>query len=240
MCCNKTDEDTAHITRCRNKGRVQMFIQTTQELFKWIETAHGNVNLITALASYLKHRGRRSMRSIVRSCPELHEFARDHDKLGWDNFMEGRICKSLFQLQANTLMEESSKWTIKSWSGQFITRILNITHRQWLYRNARIHIRLSDGLTEPEHKHIIQLVHNLLHTDPNDLLPQHQHLLHQNFRQLGSGPSLDRQYWISNMEAALKTAEIVLSRQNKRRRASGTGEALTLNIQKQKVRRLHR
>jgi hypothetical protein len=95
--------------------------------------------------------------------------------------MEGRICTALFQLQAMTLTAESSKWTIKSWSCHFIKRVLNITHRQWLYRNARIHIRLADGLTEPEHKTIMQLVHNLLHTDPNDLLPQHRNLLQQDF-----------------------------------------------------------
>ena len=186
-----------------------MFTQTTPELIDWTETAHGNTLLIEALDSYLKRRGERSMRSIVRTHPKLYNFACDHDYLRWDNFMEGRICKSLFQLQAQTLTAESSNWTIKSWSCQFIKRILNITHRQWLYQNARIHIRLSDGLTEPEHKNIIQLVHNLLHTDPNDLLPQHRHLLQQDFQQLGEGPSLDRQYWIKSMQSALETADIV-------------------------------
>jgi hypothetical protein len=142
-----------------------------------MDTAHGNTLLTESLATYLHHRGRRSMKSIVREHPELHNFARDHDKLGWDNFMEGCICTALFQLQASTLTAVSSKWTIKSWSCHFIKRVLSITHRQWLYRNARIHIRLADGLTEPEHKTIIQLVQDLLHTDPNDLLPQHRYLL---------------------------------------------------------------
>ena len=107
-------------------------------------------------------------------------------------------------------------------------RVLHITHRQWLYRNARIHIRLSDGLTEPEHKNIIQLIHNLLHTDPNDLLPQHRHLLRQDFQQLGEGPSLDRQYWIESMQSALETANIVCK---KKRKASGMGEAFTSHVQ---------
>jgi hypothetical protein len=212
MCCNKSDESTSHITRCRNKGRVQMFNQSTQDLLDWMDTAHGNTLLTESLATYLHHRGRRSMKSIVREHPELHNFARDHDKLGWDNFMEGRICTALFQLQASTLTAVSSKWTIKSWSCHFIKRVLSITHRQWLYRNARIHIRLADGLTEPEHKTIIQLVQDLLHTDPNDLLPQHRYLLQQDFRQLGVGPSLDRQYWITSMQSAIAAADIVFKR----------------------------
>ena len=216
-----------------------MFSHTVQELLDWMEAAHGNTVLIEVLYTYLQHRGRQSMKSIVQTHPELYGFARDHDKLGWDNFMEGRICKSLFQLQAQTLLERSSQWTIKSWSIQFIKRVLHITHRQWLYRNARIHIRLVDGLTEPEHNNIIQLVHNLLDTDPNDLLPQHRHLLQQDFQQLGEGRSLDRQYWITSMQSALETADIVLRRKKRKQRASDTGETLEQHVQnRQKAKRL--
>ncbi len=238
MCCNEFDEDTSHITRCRNKGRRLMLTQTTQELFDWMEEAQGNTLLIEALASYLNYRGRRSMRSIIHMHPELYDFACDHDKLGWDNFMEGRICKSLFQLQAQTLIDKSSNWTIKSWSCQFIKRVLHITHCQWLYRNARIHIKLADGLTEPEHKKIIRLVHSLLDTDPNDLLPQHRHLLQEDFLKLGEGPSINRQYWIASMQSALDTAHIVVRPKKKnKQKASMMEEALTLHVQKkQKVK----
>ncbi len=109
----KHNEDTSHITRCCNPGRSQMFTQTAQELLAWMDTAQGNALLITALASYLQHRRHCSMQSIVQSHPELHEFAQDHGKLGWDNFMEGHICKSFFQLHAQTLVQELSKWSIK-------------------------------------------------------------------------------------------------------------------------------
>ncbi len=239
MCCKKSNEDTAHITRCRNTGRALMFHQTTEELLNWMKNTQGNVLLMDALDIYLKYRGRHSMRAIVRPHPELHKFGHHHDKLGWDNFMEGRICTQFFQLQAQTLTQNSSKWTIRAWSSQFIKRVLNITHRQWLYRNARIHIKLVDGLTEPEHQQIIHLVHNLLNTDPNDLLPQHRHLLQKDFQQLGEGSALDRQYWIADMQSALQTANIVLRRKGRKRRASSTGEALTQNVQiRQQAKRL--
>ena len=216
MCCKKLNEDTAHITRCHNKGRTLMFHQTTEELIKWMKNAHGNDLLMDALEIYLKYRGRYSMRYIVRAHPDLHEFGRHHDTLGWDNFMEGRICTHLFKLQEQTLIQNSSKWTITAWSRQFIKRVLHITHRQWLYRNARIHIKLVDGLTASKHQQIIHLVHSLLYTDPNDLLPQHRHLLQRDFRQLGEGTSVDRQYWIADMQSALQTAKIVLRRRGKK------------------------
>ena len=174
------------------------------------------------------------MTHIVRAHPDLHDFGHHHDTLGWDNFMEGRICTQFFRLQATTLIQNSSKWTIKAWSSQFIKRVLHMTHRQWLYRNARIHIKLVDGLTSTEHQQIIHLVNSLLYTDPNDLLPQHRHLLQRDFRQLGEGTALDRQYWIADMRSAIQTANIVLRRRGKKRQASITDEA---NIQYVQIRK---
>jgi hypothetical protein len=234
MCCKKSNEDTAHITRCRNKGRTLMFHQTSKELINWMTHSQGNVLLTEALETYLKYRGRYSMTHIVRAHPDLHDFGHHHDTLGWDNFMEGRICTQFFRLQATTLIQNSSKWTINAWSSQFIKRVLHITHRQWLYRNARIHIKLVDGLTSTEHQQIIHLVNSLLYTDPNDLLPQHRHLLQRDFRQLGEGTALDRQYWIADMRSAIQTANIVLRRRGKKRQASITDEA---NIQYVQIRK---
>ena len=63
-------------------------------------------------------------------------------------------------------------------------------------------------MTAPEHHAIRDTVLTLLHTDPDDLLPQHQHLLlDQDFHQLGSGTTLDRQHWIAHMNSALAAAK---------------------------------
>ena len=75
---------------------------------------------------------------------------------------------------------------------------------------------------------------NIYHTDPNDLLPQHRHLLQRDFRQLGEGTALDRQYWIADMRSAIQTANIVLRRRGKKRQASITEEA---NIQYVQIRK---
>ena len=56
-------------------------------------------------------------------------------------------------------------------------RVLKITHRHWLYRNSRIHIRHIEGLLLAEHESIMQKVRIIIGTDPMDLLPQHGKLL---------------------------------------------------------------
>ena len=184
-----------------------MFNETVQTLIQWMDSKNSYPPLTQSIESYLHLRGKKRMTSICADLPTLSTFARDHDRLGWDSLLMGRISTTLIDVQQNYLRQTQSHLSISSWACQFTQRILAITHQQWLYRNARIHIRLMEGLSTEEHTAIRDKVISLLHTDPDDLLPQHQPLLlTQDFYQLGSGSSQDRQYWIAQMESALAAA----------------------------------
>ncbi len=203
-CCGRRNETTLHITRCTNSGRRLMFEQTSRELTQWMVHSHSHPEITLSIDLYLTYRGRRQMKRICQNSPALTRFARETDHLGWRNFTEARISKSLFAIQEEWLQQVGSRLSIESWTKQFMTRVLNITHRQWLYRNSRIHIRQIEGLSLAEHEHIMQQVKTLISTDPMDLLPQHQFLLHKDYEALGEGTSADRQIWIAQMESALK------------------------------------
>ena len=95
---------------------------------------------------------------------------------------------------------------IRTWSKHLLRHLLCITHRQWLFRNAKVHLRKLEGKTEQEHRQIIEEVREMMLVDSDDLLPCHRHLLHQDFLKLGSGPSIDRQYWLAQMQSAVSAA----------------------------------
>ena len=206
MCCCRRGEDRLHITRCPDPGRSAMFNQTVEDLINWMKRSNGDIDLILVLQAYLKLRGKTPMRRICSTIPRLHIMARDFDRLGWVNFTEGRICNALFQVQMDWLSKTGSRWSISGWSVMFVSKVLDITHRQWLYRNARIHLKVAEGLTQPAHEAITSKVLTLMGTDPMELLPQHRHLLELDFFALGNGPTVDRQYWIKSIESALQAS----------------------------------
>jgi len=88
-------------------------------------------------------------------------------------------------------------------------RLLQITHEQWIYRNATVHLKVSDGLTVAQHETILTTMEGYLHTDPAQLLEENRHLLYSNFVALAEGPTKDRVEWISEIELALGAAEHV-------------------------------
>ena len=90
-----------------------------------------------------------------------------------------------------------------------MTKLLNITHKQSIFRNSKKHFRGEGGLTAAESQSIFDQVKELMHTDPDKLLPKHKHLMSEDFRALGEGAARHRQYWIANMETAIAAARHV-------------------------------
>ncbi len=85
---------------------------------------------------------------------------------------------------------------------QFISRLHNIVHIQWIYRNTVIHYRGADGLTNPDHHKILNRIKEYSSIDPDSLLLHHCYLFDTNFESLGSGPMSHRLLWLAEMDAA--------------------------------------
>ena len=75
----------------------------------------------------------------------------------------------------------------QKWYQELVNLLLQMTHEQWIFRNSHVHFEKLDGMTEAHPDVIMSKVHNLLATDPDDLLEKHQHMLHRDFEQLGKG-----------------------------------------------------
>jgi hypothetical protein len=204
--CGQRDESSKHITRCQDEGRVEMFRQSAEELLHWIDSTIYNPSFVCMLREYLMAQGRRKLTDCVAGySPTLQVLARVHDRLGWDNFIEGRICKMYLEVY-RTMGLPSVSLSPAQWGRTFVTKLLCITHKQWLFRNSHIYYKKLDGLTAQQHESILARVRELMWTDPSELLSNHQQLLEVDFEELGEGPSSDRQQWIIAMESAISLA----------------------------------
>jgi hypothetical protein len=103
---------------------------------------------------------------------DLQAVATASNRLGWDSLLEGQISAHWLILVAPLLLKTGRNLLPHAWGSQFITRLINIIHKQWIYRNSVINYRGQDGLTIPEHHDIINRVeaHSLM--DPDRLLPR--------------------------------------------------------------------
>jgi hypothetical protein len=54
-----------------------------------------------------------------------------------------------------------------------------------------------------DHKTILETMEGFLHTDPEQLLEEHRHLLCSDFAALASSPTKNKLEWISEIDSAL-------------------------------------
>jgi hypothetical protein len=71
--------------------------------------------------------------------PRMKALAQSQDKIGYHNFMEGYISIQFYEIQNFHLAMCSSVLNGADWAKQFISKILHITHSQWIFRNFSLH-----------------------------------------------------------------------------------------------------
>jgi hypothetical protein len=87
--------------------------------------------------------------------------------------------------------------------------LLQMTHEQWAYRNATVHLEVKEGRTAAAYEKILETMEDFLYTDPEQLLEEHRHLLFSDFAALVSGPIKGKLEWISKIDSALGAASHV-------------------------------
>ena len=97
------------------------------------------------------------------------------------------------------------------WGRGVIACLLHISHKQWLFRNATIHLK-GGGKTETQREENIGRVRELMWIDPSKFLRKHRYLLEDDFAQLGEKSVPDKEYWISSVESVVSAAEHVWQR----------------------------
>ncbi len=72
--------------------------------------------------------------------------ARAQDEIGWWGFMEGMICKEIGWIQRMHAGLQASRLNAKKWGVGLVTKLLEMTHGQWFYRNIQAHDKISGTL----------------------------------------------------------------------------------------------
>jgi hypothetical protein len=151
------------------------------------------------------------MTSLCSFRSKYHELAVMVDRLGYRNLLEGRIPTLFYTTRLEDIKCRRLNKHAGHWCKGLILQLLQITHRQWTFRNGTVHFRGPDGLTVAQQESLARRCEDLLWTDPSSLLEEDRYLLEIDFDELGNGPSANRQVWISEMEAAAAAAKYEMS-----------------------------
>ena len=200
--CGGSEDTAMHITHCTNQGREDVWKKSVDDLDRWMRKNNTKPHLRTMISSYLWEREDRSMTEIAASTPQclppyyskkrLRFLGEVQDRLGWDCMVEGQLPSLFVQHQHTHLAHTTTRMTAKQWARGLIQKLFQMTHKHWLLRNAKVHIKCKGDLTQEEHDKLLRKIEKLLWTDHENLLPDDCHLLEEEFGALGKASALDQ------------------------------------------------
>ena len=132
--CGRRDESATHITRCTDTGRREMLANSVDDLVRWMSTTPVEHKLEWMIERYLLAQDILAWSDCLRGhSPLLSALAEAQDKLGWDNFVAGRISRMFLEVVAPYLSAPRSCLTPAKWCQTLQSKLLQLTHKQWIF-----------------------------------------------------------------------------------------------------------
>ena len=212
LSCGQVVETTEHIPLCNEAGRVDIFLKTVEPLERWLVKMDTAPKLRDCITQFCQGRGFLRMSQICPSEPAYHRMAISQDMIGWWRFMEGMVSKQLVDIQGEHFALRGTSWKLDKWASGLVTRLLEVTHGQWLYRNVMVHDAITGCLAITRKEEIAAQVEEQLLQGGSDLLEEDAYLLEINLGDLQSSTGEQQEYWLLALKAAWIAGQLTRDR----------------------------
>jgi len=116
--------------------------------------------------------------------------------------MEGMVSKDLSKIQQHHLIVSGSQLSIAKWCQKIITKLLEVAHRQWIYRNSVVYDRMA-GDTASKRKEEIQMeIEKQQELRDESLLEDSTYLMEMKLNDLENSSGEQEEYWLMVIRAA--------------------------------------
>jgi hypothetical protein len=164
------------------------------------------------IPKYILMRGDKPLAMMGFMSLPFKALATSQDIIGWRAFTEGYISTHFYTIQSFHLAISSNYLNGEDWTKQFISKIFQITHSKWIFRNISLHDRRHGHLQNKTAIEILQQIRDLLEIAPEEIPEESHFLLKINFSKLTQSNLKTQRYWTIAMDAAIKAKAIKSAR----------------------------
>jgi hypothetical protein len=158
------------------------------------------------------------------------KMADEQDNIGWRRFMEGMVTRSIRRIQETYTIMNGSNLSPQKWAVGVVTKLLEATHGQWLYRCVQIHDRVNGTLATQRKEELQREIETQQEMGMEGLMEEDQYLAEVNLEDLESTTGERQEYWLVAIRAA-REASILQGNQIIRQRHRRTATRGHLNPQ---------
>ena len=127
--------------------------------------------------------------------------------------MEGMVSKEIINLQSEFATIQGMRLSLERWSSGLITKLLEVTHGQWIYRNLLVHDKLSGVLATEKKEELQKEIQRQQELGEDGLDEQDKFLLEIKLDDLEETSGEYQEYWLLAIRAARRVMRIRLRQQ---------------------------
>ena len=207
--CWKKRERADHLCKCPSAARTDLLESSTDDLARWMAQDEKTDPEITYwVPKYIRGRGSLKFSELGPMSSKMAALAASQDLIGWRNFTEGRISHHFFSIQQAHLATTSVRMNASDWTRKLITKILHLTHAQWLLRNFMLHDHKTGFHMVKRRIDLLLKINILCRTQLHEVPDESKFLLEIDTNDLANGDTESQEYWVCAMEAAINSTSV--------------------------------
>jgi hypothetical protein len=169
----------------------------------WLDKADTYPDLTESIMEYVRRRGTITMEEAINEAPpRFRQMALSQDKIGWRRFLEGMISTEITTIQRQYMTVNGSRISLDKWCTGLITRLLEITHGQWLYRNYIVHDPVSGTLATAKKEELLAEIERQRELSDTGLLEEDKYLAEVNLEDMATSSGERQHYWLLAIQTA--------------------------------------
>ena len=137
--CDKDKEDRNHILRCPHPEAQKIWSEGLASLKTSMNKSKTDPRLCKFIIEELSSWHQRKVPPIDQYPTQYKQAILEQRNIGWKNFLEGLISKSIIQIQQQYLSKKSSKTSAQSWAKKIIRKSWKTLRNSWDKRNEKLH-----------------------------------------------------------------------------------------------------
>ena len=134
-----------------------------------LEGGKTNIELAYWIVKYILYPGTRKMADLGPMSMTMKDTAESQDLIGWCELMEGKISYKIVRKQQHHSATSISTINGDDWCKHFISRLLQISHSQWVFRNTTLHDAVRGTLKLQRRREVFQEIERLSEVDPGEV-----------------------------------------------------------------------
>ena len=139
--CSKSEETVQHLFQCSSQEAESIRHEKIEHFIQWLLRSKTHEDIKGCFIEWMINGGTKTFQDSLpmQASVELKKIANRQDRIGWMNFICGKVDKGWGRYNCSHDKKEIGGQNARSWNCQLVRQLMNFGKSIWMARSERLH-----------------------------------------------------------------------------------------------------